>query len=616
MTFTGVLQSARSNGHVVSDALSNDLILRTVSPGSRLLFAYTDDGQSVSSACFSSSNSRFNTPLDCELVRCEELSCQTVLADEAEVRQIVAVGIDGSNAYFQQLSASTLNVSDVHFPILSSSNASFVECTASAMTCSNMACASGAVDTARVGRLLGQTSNGLYLGATGLVVDAPEVSHPSLSSTTGTVHVAGTARGDRLVFNKVAASNICDPANSGDLVTLESNAVRVVASSFVTSNLRVQERAELPKGVSFGGFVVEPVATSALTFAMSNAGASVVMMADGNGVALRTTSNSSPMSLGVGISNSSVTIGADGSVSMLKKMVLPAGVKAQLGAFDIVDRNGSSLHFGRPDFQDDLATIRLNSAGRGGCLAFPGNLDAGARVVLWQDPTDVNVFAGLGKEPGQLVIRAPPTQAVSFVGGSGAMGSEHARITSGGALCIGRTTAEARLHVRALADEPVASFENTSSAATSPLIRCSRSTSAGNSVEFRVNGAVAGAISHPSVLSTFYGTTSDRRVKEVVGPLPTTEALDAVERLRPVRFTVRTDPEKHVHAGFLADEVQQVVPGAVHGRPGDPNRYQILDHGRLVPYLVAALQELQRQTSDLRAELARQTSTSDLDVRK
>lgn len=90
-----------------------------------------------------------------------------------------------------------------------------------------------------------------------------------------------------------------------------------------------------------------------------------------------------------------------------------------------------------------------------------------------------------------------------------------------------------------------------------------------------------------------YNTSSDYRLKENVSPL--TESINRLKALKPCTFNFITEPTKN-EEGFIAHEVQEVVPQAVSGdkdavdENGDIDS-QGLDTSRLVPLLTAALQE-------------------------
>lgn len=108
----------------------------------------------------------------------------------------------------------------------------------------------------------------------------------------------------------------------------------------------------------------------------------------------------------------------------------------------------------------------------------------------------------------------------------------------------------------------------------------------------RYDGAWVGSISSDDS-QTFYNTTSDRRLKTNIVDL--TDGLDTILRLRPVSFDWTHTQGRG--QGFLADEVQTVVAGVVTGAPDAMQddgtiRPQMMDHSKLIPWIVSALQEV------------------------
>jgi hypothetical protein len=106
---------------------------------------------------------------------------------------------------------------------------------------------------------------------------------------------------------------------------------------------------------------------------------------------------------------------------------------------------------------------------------------------------------------------------------------------------------------------------------------------------------------------------SDYRLKENIVPL--TDGIDKVKQLKPIIFDY-TD-EAHWedgnarHDGFLAHEVQEVVPDAVFGEKDAVDEdgkmiIQSLDKSRLIPLLTAAIQELNAKVEALEAQLKEQ----------
>jgi len=108
--------------------------------------------------------------------------------------------------------------------------------------------------------------------------------------------------------------------------------------------------------------------------------------------------------------------------------------------------------------------------------------------------------------------------------------------------------------------------------------------------------------------STSYNSGSDYRLKEnVVG---IAGALDAVQSMRPVTFTWKYSPTSGVFSGFIAHELQEVWPEAVSGEKdamcgdGDTPDYQAVDQSKLVPLLIAAVQELTAKLEAAEARIA------------
>jgi hypothetical protein len=119
-------------------------------------------------------------------------------------------------------------------------------------------------------------------------------------------------------------------------------------------------------------------------------------------------------------------------------------------------------------------------------------------------------------------------------------------------------------------------------------------------VRFINPNGIVGAI-NTSGSSTSYATSSDYRLKENVVVM--TGATDRLKQLNPSRFNFIADPDTTVD-GFLAHEVQAIVPEAITGTKdavdadGNPE-YQGIDQSKLVPLLVATIQELEARITAL-----------------
>jgi len=115
------------------------------------------------------------------------------------------------------------------------------------------------------------------------------------------------------------------------------------------------------------------------------------------------------------------------------------------------------------------------------------------------------------------------------------------------------------------------------------------------------DGSEIGSIDHTASV-TRYLTSSDHRLKENVVAME--DATTRLKQLQPKRFNFIADSNDTTVDGFLAHEVQSVVPEAVsrtHNEvddDGNPN-YQGIDQSKLVPLLVKTIQELEARITAL-----------------
>lgn len=100
------------------------------------------------------------------------------------------------------------------------------------------------------------------------------------------------------------------------------------------------------------------------------------------------------------------------------------------------------------------------------------------------------------------------------------------------------------------------------------------------------NGAVGTIATNGS--ATSYNTSSDYRLKE--NEVAVSDGIERLKQLKPYKFNFKTDVDTTVD-GFFAHEVSSVVPEAITGEK-DGEEMQSIDQSKLVPLLVAAVQEL------------------------
>jgi hypothetical protein len=100
---------------------------------------------------------------------------------------------------------------------------------------------------------------------------------------------------------------------------------------------------------------------------------------------------------------------------------------------------------------------------------------------------------------------------------------------------------------------------------------------------------------------TTYNTTSDRRLKDNIQPIA--DATDKLMAMNPVSHKWIADPEADAVHGFIAQEMQEIVPEAVSGDP-DGEEMMSMDYGRITPVLVAALQDAMKEITALKERVA------------
>ena len=187
------------------------------------------------------------------------------------------------------------------------------------------------------------------------------------------------------------------------------------------------------------------------------------------------------------------------------------------------------------------------------------------------------------------------TGALIFSTSSGTGPNERMRITKDGNLLI-NTTSKTSFPTNAGA----AAF----GAGGEVNLKLSSYGAAHTYQQFILGGSVVGSISS-TTSTTSYNQSSDYRLKENVVEM--TGALDRVNQLQPKRFNFIADTDTTVD-GFLAHEVQDIVPEAITGEKdavddeGNPE-YQGIDHSKLVPLLTKAIQEQQAQIEALQSEI-------------
>ena len=250
---------------------------------------------------------------------------------------------------------------------------------------------------------------------------------------------------------------------------------------------------------------------------------------------------------------------------------------------------------------DALASLLMFSKTRSGNLTGATAAQAGDAVgaITWNaaDGTDIeHGIAAIDAVVESGISTNDTPGALRFYTNSGTTSaSERMRITGSGKVCINST-------------------EDLSGSMFSVIVPLSQTSNAfvckpdvngttNAAVFVNSSGANAGFIQYTATTTTF-ATSSDYRMKENVVAL--SGATDRLKQLNPSRFNFIEDADITVD-GFLAHEVQAVVPEAVTGTKdavdadGNPD-YQGIDQSKLVPLLVATIQELEARIAALESK--------------
>ena len=117
-----------------------------------------------------------------------------------------------------------------------------------------------------------------------------------------------------------------------------------------------------------------------------------------------------------------------------------------------------------------------------------------------------------------------------------------------------------------------------------------------------------------SATSTHVGTTSgtvvgaqssDERIKNIIGPVP--YGLEEVLNLDTVRYTLKSDEEETPRLGFIAQQVNPIIPESVFDTnedmgEGEPTRLG-MEYVALIPVLVNAIKELKAELDEVKSRL-------------
>jgi hypothetical protein len=193
---------------------------------------------------------------------------------------------------------------------------------------------------------------------------------------------------------------------------------------------------------------------------------------------------------------------------------------------------------------------------------------------------------------------------ISFAVSNAALGSqtERMRITNSGALLVGTTSYSSTSNGTAIDGTNLSLTSNDNF-----NITLNKASGAGQPtyIFMGYNNGLVGYINYNGAGGVNYNSSSDYRLKENVIDLA--NATARVKQLKPKRFNFIASPDITLD-GFLAHEVSDIVPEAISGTKDEVDAdgnpvYQGIDQSKIVPLLVASLQEALTEIDNLKARV-------------
>ena len=111
-----------------------------------------------------------------------------------------------------------------------------------------------------------------------------------------------------------------------------------------------------------------------------------------------------------------------------------------------------------------------------------------------------------------------------------------------------------------------------------------------------------GQVLFTDVYAANYNQSSDKKLKKNIKPLE--NSLSKIIKLDGVNFEWKNEPKKIQH-GFIAQEVQKIIPELIVESPKDKKGENTLhlNYMGIIPILVEALKDQQKQIDELKSKL-------------
>jgi Chaperone of endosialidase len=120
----------------------------------------------------------------------------------------------------------------------------------------------------------------------------------------------------------------------------------------------------------------------------------------------------------------------------------------------------------------------------------------------------------------------------------------------------------------------------------------------------RPDGNILGRIQQTSATAIGYLTTSDKRLKNIIGT--SRKGLTDLMKIKIYNDSFKSGMDKKIQTGFMAQELYEIFPQAVskprdNNEPAEKNPWMV-DYGSITPLIIKSVQEQQQMIDDLKKQ--------------